>query len=84
MKSVNDFSNMALNINLLLSDLNLLSGTSLCRNNGLDEKSDSYLPLHPPGPVQPHTTAPPPLLHHHGHVSGGPFWQRAHDPPHQH
>ena len=84
MKNVNDFSIMALNINLLLSDHNLLSGTSFCRNNGLGEKPDSHLPLHPPGPLQPRTTAPPSLFHHHGHVSGGPLWQRAHDLPHQH
>ena len=75
---------MALNTNLLLPDPSPLYGTSLGRNNGFVGKPDFHLPLHPPGPLHTLTTAPPPRLHHHGHVSGGPFWQRAHDPPHQH
>lgn len=72
----------ALNITLLLPDPNPpmahpSAGTMAWMGN------QTLISHFVPGPLHPHTTVPLALLYHHGHVSGGPLWQGAHDPTQQ-
>lgn len=64
---------MALNTNLLLPDPSPLYGTSLWRNDGLVRKQTRISHFILLEPLHTLTTAPPPLLHYRGHVSGGPL-----------